>query len=393
VIRPFQLGDLYLLQRLHRLATRFDTVQTLADAPSPFLAALSSVAPLRNGPVDTYVLRQAGHGLVQDGFLQVQRRPNRPEADLLCLAPQLEALNGHPAIWTKLLSYYLHELQHHPVERLYCDASDQPLPVNTLCSVGFQIYSRQTIWRLPTGPEDFSHLVTSPVRPAGEGDHWALIRLYELSTPDAVQQAEGYVPGDPERRPPLLTGDGDHWQTYVATRAGEVTGAVQWRPGRHGFWLRLWCNWLEPDSSWRQELLRHGLSLIRGYGARVPVYLAVADHHGALGAVLGDHDFAPFTDRVSLVKHVMRWLREPVLSALPTVEAVTEMATTSQFSRQPGARVQPFFLPETLRTPARNSVCAQQQAPGHPTIVIRPVSAQGTPLPAAEPAWPGLGSI
>jgi hypothetical protein len=179
----------------------------------------------------------------------------------------------------------------------------------------------------------------------------------------------------------------------VATRAGEVTGAVQWRPGRHGFWLRLWCNWLEPDSSWRQELLRHGLSLIRGYGARVPVYLAVADHHGALGAVLGDHGFAPFTDRVSLVKHVMRWLREPVLSALPTVEAVTEMATTSQFSRQPGARVQPFFLPETLRTPARNSVCAQQQAPGHPTIVIRPVSAQGTPLPAAEPAWPGLGSI
>jgi len=387
------LGDLYLLQRLHRQATRFDTVQTLADASSPFFAALSSVAPLRNGKVDTYVLRQAGHGLVQDGFLQVQRRPNRPEADIICLAPQLEALNGHPAIWSKLLSYYLHELQHHPVERIYCDASDQPLPVNTLCSVGFQSYCRQTIWRLPTGPENFRHLVTSLLRQAGEGDQWALTRLYELSTPDAVQQAEGYVPGDPERQPPLLTGDSDHWQTYVVTRQGEIAGAVQLRPGRHGFWLRLWCSWLDPNPFWRQELVRHGLSLIHACSARVPVYVAVAGHHGALGAVLGDHGFAPFTDRVLLVKHVMRWIREPALSALPVVEAVTEMAPTTQFSPQPEAGLQ-WLAPLAATTQrAREPATVQQTATDQPSITIRPFSAQGTPIPAAEPAWSYFGSI
>lgn len=68
------------------------------------------------------------------------------------------------------------------------------------------------------------------------------------------------------------------------------------------------------------------------------------------------------------------------------------MATTSQFSRQSGARVQPFFLPK-VRLPVRNSAITQQQATGHPPIIIRPISAQGTSLPAAEPAWPGLGSI
>lgn len=316
MIRPFQLGDLYLLQRLHRQATRFDTVQTLADAPSPFLGALSSVASCATGrstPTSSVEPRpRAGAGWLFAGAAPPESPGSRYPLPGAPVGGD-QRPSGHLDQAALLLSPRTPAPSRRAALLRCCTAA----AVDTLCSVGFQIYSRQTIWRLPTGPEDFSHLVASPVRPAGEGDHWALTRLYELSTPDAVQQAEGYVPGDPERRPPLLTGDGDHWQTYVATRAGEVTGAVQVRPGRHGFWLHLWCNWLEPDSSWRQELLRHGLSLIRGYGARVPVYLAVADHHGALDAVLGDHGFAPFTDRVSLVKHVMRWLREPVAAPCP----------------------------------------------------------------------------
>ncbi len=148
MIRPLQPGDLYLIQRLKRQATRFFTVQTLLHAYSPPRAALGSIIPWSAAKVATYVLRQDGHSLVHDGFLQVQRRQHAVEADVLCLAPGLEAPDGHPAIWTKLLAHYLHDGIQQGVERIYADVSDQPLPVTTFVGVGFQPYSRQTIWRL-----------------------------------------------------------------------------------------------------------------------------------------------------------------------------------------------------------------------------------------------------
>ena len=65
-------------------------------------------------------------------------------------APSLDAPEGHPAIWTKLLSTYLHDVMPQGILRIYADVLDQPLPVNTFAGVGFQVYSRQTIWRLFT---------------------------------------------------------------------------------------------------------------------------------------------------------------------------------------------------------------------------------------------------
>lgn len=167
VIRPFRPGDLYLIQRLNRQATKFHTVQTLLHPHSVLRAALGFAIPWGDAKIATYVLRQAGHGLVDSGFLQVQRRSSRLEADVLCLSPGLDAPAGHPATWQKLLSAYLHDVMAQgAVLRIYADVLDQPLPVNIFAGVGFHVYSRQTIWRLfsPT-VESYSHLVTASIRP------------------------------------------------------------------------------------------------------------------------------------------------------------------------------------------------------------------------------------
>lgn len=69
-------------------------------------------------------------------------------AEILCLAPSLDAQEqGHPAIWNKLLSHLIHEAGSLAVNRIYAEAPDQPLLVNTFAAVGFQPYCRQTIWR------------------------------------------------------------------------------------------------------------------------------------------------------------------------------------------------------------------------------------------------------
>jgi hypothetical protein len=109
--------------------------------------ALGAVLPWTMIRALTYVLRQHGHGLVHEGFLQMVRRSERPEADLLWLAPSLDAPNGHPAIWNKLLSHLAHDAGSQGIERIYADVPDQPLLVNTFAAVGFQPFCRQTVWR------------------------------------------------------------------------------------------------------------------------------------------------------------------------------------------------------------------------------------------------------
>ena len=139
MIRPFRLGDLYLIQRLTWQSTKFHTVQSLLQSYSVLRSALGSAIPLADAKVTTYVLRQDGHGLVHSGFLQVQKRSGAPAADVLCLAPGLDAPDGHPAIWTKLLSAYLHDAMAQGILRIYADVLDQPLPVSTFAGVGFQV--------------------------------------------------------------------------------------------------------------------------------------------------------------------------------------------------------------------------------------------------------------
>jgi hypothetical protein len=78
-----------------------------------------------------------------------------------------------------------------------------------------------------------------------------------------------------------------------------------------------------------QQLLCYGLSVIRNNGWRVPVYLAVADYHGGVAPLLADCGFAPFSDRVMLVKQVAKWVRESVTAPAAVLETTSEVVPSS----------------------------------------------------------------
>ena len=163
MVRPFRYGDIFLVQRLSRQATKLNIVQTTLHRQSAVGASLSSILPWNHGKATTYILRQRGHRLATAGFLQVQRRSGRPELDVVHLSPGLDARRGHPAIWEKLLSYQTYEAAKQKVERIYADVPDQPLPVNTFAQTGYRVYDRQSIWRMtPEGTEEFSRLGADP---------------------------------------------------------------------------------------------------------------------------------------------------------------------------------------------------------------------------------------
>ena len=302
-------------------------------------AVLGSMIPWDDAKVMTYVLRQEGHSLVSSGFLQVQKRPNAPEQDLLCIAPGLEARDGHPASWTKLLAHSLHAAMEQGIMRIYCNATDQPLPINTLAGAGFQVYGRETVWRLftPTA-ESYADELVGEIRPLQPEDVWGLTQLYAQTVPAPVQQAEGWG-GDPTGAPPLLhSWCASHGATYVLVESGVITGALQIAEGRYGCWMQLWADTLRPDGFCQRQLLYFGLTLARERGLTMPAYVAVADYHGGVTALLTDLGFVPFSDRVKMVKHVVQRVRESVTAPTAVIETIAETVPTP-FAPPEGAHV------------------------------------------------------
>jgi len=274
----------------------------------------------------------------------VRKRQGRPETDVLALAPSLDARTGHPAIWHKLLSYYIHEASSQGLERIHADVPDQPLPVNTFAGVGFQAFCRQTIWRLfavdasaVAESNGATRRTSLEVRPAGLADEWALSELYRKTVPEPVRRAEGSAEGsaeggnnEEEAPVPIV----ENWQRghsvmRVAVCSHEVQGAIEWARGPGGTWLWLWADALNPDQGLVNALLRHALGTAQVERWNLPIYIGVRDYEDGLNALLSDCGFAPVSDRVKMVKQVIKRIREAVSASTPVVESASEVVPTT----------------------------------------------------------------
>jgi len=222
------------------------------------------------------------------------------------------------------------QLREMAIDRIYADVPEQPLLVNTFAGVGFQPYCRQTVWRHFT-PREAAAVVApvNTVRPRTAVDDWALLRLYTKTVPERVQAAEGAT-GESGAQPPLLENNrAENSVTYIALDAGIVAGAFQLTEGSSGTWLQLWADTLQPDSTMLNVLVGQGLRMAAEKRWPAPLYVASSDFHGGLEIILNEFGFAPFSDRVRMVKHVVKWVRESVSTAMPVVETTSEVVPTS----------------------------------------------------------------
>ncbi len=352
MIQPFQPGDLFLVQRLQRQATRLNVTQALLQHRSPFWSALTAVKPWDSAKTVTYVLRQNGHGLARAGFLQAQRRPNRTEADILLLAPALDTRTGHPAIWQKLLAHYLNEAAQHQTQRIYADVPDQPLLETTFSQVGFRTYTRQSVWRLNAGALDGQRLhLPAGVRTQNRADAWSLMRLYDRATPHKVQVAEGAV-GEGAVIPPLLDWcHGGDIQQAVLLRDDEIHGCVHVVAGAEGIWLQIWAEpGVSGDDRW-QQLVSAGLALVAERRHNAPVYVAVKEYQGGLGAVLDGYGFAPFADHARMVRQTVQRVVEAESARLHMLDVLPEgVATFRPMEPLQPVRTQQLFHRRSRRT-------------------------------------------
>ena len=374
-IRPFRLDDIYLLYRLSRQTTCLLDDQAFLSLRSSWLAALLSLLPGGRQQSVTYVLRQAGHGLVHEGFVQLGRSPSPRAGKLLCLSPSLDAPSGHPAIWNKLLAYCVHQAATCGFDRLYADAPDQPLLLQTLATVGFEPFAHQTVWRYPARAGTNSGKARSEkacsVQPCRPVDCWDLWQLYRGSTPPPVRPAEGVGEecGPGERfvqNLGLATGE-----VYLMRSAGELTGAFHLLEGPQGSWLRVWTAWCQPESRPLRRLFEEILAVAQTSTA--PLYFASSDYQGGVGALLEELGFVPLVDRIRLVKPLVRWVRQRTAVFRPAVETANKIMPSLAV---PAAEICPFSASPRLANLGRLSLSIQEtlcEKPSRSTSVAAPL--------------------
>lgn len=315
MIRPFDLGDFFLLRRLQPRGVWLDPHCALAGGEPPAWTALS--APFRwwAGDAVTYVSREAGGGAIQ-----MRVRPGRPEADIVFLAPALTGEEEIAVLWRRLLAYCAQQAGEQRVQRLFASLPQEAQEMLSLfAQMGFSPYTREEVYGIEPPAEPGPGPGAQQVRPLAATDGGALYQLYMAITPRLVQQAEGL--GGPEDDVSLPGQIPGHWERFVLERDGAIAGLVLVQPGRSGHCLRLWGDFREVSEP--LALLERGLAVLSAYPPR-PIYCLVREYQSGVHIPLSERGFRPLATWSRLVKHTVVRVREPARRALPALEPRAE---------------------------------------------------------------------
>jgi hypothetical protein len=309
MIQPVTLGDLWTLRRKPRSQVWLYNEAMLAHPHRQFTFALRC---LLEGGRDgaTFVYRERGMRAVA----QAVGRSGRPEHDIVMLS----AYGGgsgqptDPDVWFRLIEALCLHAGQYRVQRLYAALSQRHEELREIFrQLGFASYTQQIVLRLE-GPDWDQGVTVAPMRAQARRHDWAIHRLYGLTAPHLVQQAEARVARDWQL--PITEG----WRR--APRRGWVLGTddspiaalrLMSGPAAHVFTLLI-----NPDSrDVVTDVLRFGLGQIVD---TLPVYLLLREYQSELLAPASDLGFQPIGEQALLFKQTTVAVRRS--SLLPALE-------------------------------------------------------------------------
>ena len=268
----------------------------------------------------TYLYTPNPNGPKIEGFVQAVKRLGRAEADVVRIAPRLDAGEAATQVWSQLLDHVVASAGEHGIQRLYvCLQSDNPAR-EAVARSGFAPYIDETLYHLP---EVSAQLAQSPpdsphVRPQMEKDSFALQRLHRCYTPPLVQYAEGTLLNNGETPSPLdlrAWWQPEQFEGFVYEHQGEIVAAVQVQRGRRAHWLRILADSGAVDAV--EALLDYALYAVAHYRKRT-LYCSLRPYQEGLASGLEAVGFAPVTSLTRMVKHTTRELKAE--AAVPAKE-------------------------------------------------------------------------
>lgn len=327
MIRTFHLRDLLLVRRLQQKGTRLDLEEQLTQPISPLQSALLEKLFKPRANSSTFLLDQQNDNELAFGLAQLRARPGYLERDLVFVSPALDLGNGSYSIWQRLLNHVCVQTAEQGGMRVFARLPAEETPeLKLFKSVGFSAYCQEDIYVLHPAQQPLRMNPKLSFRLQERGDEWRLQKLYALTAPRQVQNAERQAQGK-WALPKQYWPEQGYRQGYVWEVDGELLGAVHLRIGYHGVWIRVL---LHPDSlSKTEDFVQTILWLVRSQ-AHLPIYLAIRQYEAGWLSVLPNLNFKLLTTQILTVKHMTVQVRKtlpaiPVLQEAPAISGQSSM--------------------------------------------------------------------
>ncbi len=290
-VRALKLRDIPRVYRVARKGGLQDPLLSRTHAFSPLEMAMLSMFSRVGAGTFTFV---AGSDEANCGVAQLRHRGERPEAELVFLAPRLSD-DRIKDLWASLIDHMSREMQGEGLMRLYARLPVEGPETDLFRELGFSLYTRETILEL------------RPDRPvnADEGRHvetvygcskWHLWKLYSNITPPLVQWADGAISGEAPAGWDCMRGQVISWQ-----KDGALMGAISLSPCRKGCLMQaLLQEPIQPDA---MAFLRKGIAILRNTCNRT-IYTAVRSYQAGLQRALVEIGFEPVDEFISAVRHI-----------------------------------------------------------------------------------------
>ncbi|MBC8161249.1 MAG: hypothetical protein H7Z42_08520 [Roseiflexaceae bacterium] len=353
MISPATPGDLWTLRRKPRSQVMLYNEAMLAKPHRFFWCALRSMTAGSSYDGATLMHRERS----VRAAVQSLGRSSRAEHDIVMLATY-GGERGYPTdpdLWFRLLEHLIFRAGRASVQRLYAALSQRHGELREIFrQLGFVHYTTQSVLRLE-GPDWDQGTSLAPLRPQTRRSLFAIQKLYGLTTPKPVQQAEvresrsWKLPRRRLSRPNAhgwVLGTDDTLSTYLHVTSG---------PAGHVFSLLLHpeVRDLTPD------VIRFGLAQIRD---DLPVYLLLREYQRELLLPASDLGFQPIGEQALYVKHTTAPVRQTILR--PAIETIVEtrlpIPTISSINENARAYVKSTGYHEQHRAAAGDA------AVGHP---------------------------
>jgi len=317
--------DLIAIQQLQARGMQLDLERSALWPHTALQAALRANIPLSATGAETIVLYPSATRRARAvGFAQMRGRLGRPEADIVYLAPALDAHDDAVSIWYRLLAECTQEIGERCGQRLFAQVAGGNGVEDVFRQAGFSAYAREEIYRLDEWPTGLTK--TKLLRRQRARDGWNLLRLYAQLTPRPVQIAEGML--SPEGQGGKM---GDWWDQsrsagYILEVDDELAGAMRVRRGRAAYWFRFG---LHPQAQEHADAFVYGALALLWAAPRLPIYCGVRDYESGMAAALEAVGFRRVQTRNLLVKYTTVRAKEPFLKLMPTLEKQPKPVTSA----------------------------------------------------------------
>lgn len=295
ITRPFDWRDLSLLRRYRNQGVYLHSALVLTRGPLLIPSAiLSSVAP--GAGIFTSVCEQGDND--EDSLIgQAIQTQGSPLAQMTFLAPR-PALTGKDL--SSLVDYMVGQAGERGALRLLADVEEHCEAFEPLRKLGFAIYSRQRIWKIPDQVNGNSQMLTW--RTATDQDIIPVRALYNNIAPGLVQQAENFP--------------GERLRGMVYWKGENLQGYAEFKYGHKGIWVQ---PLVHPDVSELTRMLSGLLYNIPNRYSR-PVYVCVRTYQSWLDAALEDIGAQAGTPQAVMVKHLAVTSKQTRPYVIPALE-------------------------------------------------------------------------